>query len=157
MFTFVPNKVYLRGFYCTTLFKTNVQLKHIQFLLRLMVKMLCRIRHAETGFDASKIMIFNLRIKNVLAHRKILNCRKYSMTLAELGKTLQVDVSKVICLNPFIGDDGIIREGGRLSKANKTHDQKYPILLPRSHHVTKLIIRDAPINIITRECKPLCV
>ena len=40
--------------YGTTLFKTNLQLKHIEFLSRLMVTMLCRIRHAETGFDASK-------------------------------------------------------------------------------------------------------
>ena len=61
MSTFVPNKVFLREFYCTTLFKTNLQLKHIEFLSRLMVTMLCQIRHAETGFAASKIMILNLR------------------------------------------------------------------------------------------------
>ena len=64
-------KVYCGEFYCTTLFKTNLQLKHTEFLLRLMVTMLCWIRHAEIGFDASKIMILNLTIKNVLAHQKI--------------------------------------------------------------------------------------
>ncbi|KAG5322670.1 ARID2 protein, partial [Pseudoatta argentina] len=42
----------------------ELMLKRIEFLFRLMVTMLCRIRHAETGFDASKIMILNLRIKN---------------------------------------------------------------------------------------------
>ena len=44
--------------------------------------MLCRIRHAETGFDASKLMILNLRINTVLAHLKFLkakNLKKYSM------------------------------------------------------------------------------
>ena len=66
---------------------------------------LCRIRHAETGFDASKIMILNFRIMNVLAHRKnskTKNWRKEEIldedrtqTLAELGKTLQVDESTV--------------------------------------------------------------
>ena len=69
-------------FYCTTLFKTNLQLKHLEFLLRLMMTMLCRIWHAETGFVASKIMILNLRIKDVLVHRQNLktkNERKYSM------------------------------------------------------------------------------
>ena len=30
MSTFVPSKVYLRGFNCTTLFKTNLQPKHAQ-------------------------------------------------------------------------------------------------------------------------------
>ena len=65
--------------------------------------MLCQIRHAEIGFDASKIMILNLRIKKVLAHRikiedkeleKILD-EDRSQTLAVLGKTLQVDESTV--------------------------------------------------------------
>ena len=57
-------------FYCTPLFKTNLQLKHIEFLLILMVTMLCWMQHAETDFDATKIMILNLSIKNVLAQRK---------------------------------------------------------------------------------------
>ena len=75
MSTFVPNNVYLGGILLHTLFKTNLQLKHKEFLLRLMVTILCQIRHAETGFDASKIMIFNLRIKNAVAHRKNLKTK----------------------------------------------------------------------------------
>ena len=61
-----------RGKYNRSLNKFSLfsQLKHIEFLLRLMVIMLYRLRHAETDFDASKIMISNLRIKNVLEHRK---------------------------------------------------------------------------------------
>ena len=79
---FVPNKVYLRGILLRYFIQNKSQLNHIEFMLRLAVTMLCRIRHAEPGFDASKIMILNLRIKNVLAHRKNLkttNWRKYSM------------------------------------------------------------------------------
>ncbi|KAG5317833.1 MOS1T transposase, partial [Pseudoatta argentina] len=41
--------------------------------------MLRRIRHAETGFDASKIMIFNLRIKNV----------RYRLQLMRLSRALK--------------------------------------------------------------------
>ncbi|GBP05762.1 Triosephosphate isomerase [Eumeta japonica] len=73
------------------------KLKHIEFLLRLMVTMLCRIRHAQTGFYASKIIILNLRIKNILACEKfedekleeLLN-QDRCQALTELGKTLQV-------------------------------------------------------------------
>jgi len=96
-------KCFCGEFYCTTLFKRNLQLKHTEFLLRLTATMLCRIRHAETGFDASKIMILNLRIRNVLAHRqsfkdeelKELLDQDSCQTLAEFGKILQVDASTV--------------------------------------------------------------
>ena len=57
MSTFVPNKVYLRGI----LWHYFIQNKSAaEFLLRVMVTILCRIRHAETSFDASKIVIFKL-------------------------------------------------------------------------------------------------
>ena len=67
-----------------------------------MVTMLYRIQHAETGFDVSKIMILNLRIKNVVRTEKfedkeleeILD-EDRSQALAELGKPLQVDESTV--------------------------------------------------------------
>ena len=80
----------------------STRLKHIEYLLRLIVTMLCRIRYAETAFDASKIMILNLRIKNILAHQKFedkefeeILAEERSQTLAELGKTLQLDESTV--------------------------------------------------------------
>ena len=85
MSTFVPNKMYLRGIILHYFIQNKSAAEAEaaeEFLLRLMVTMLCRIRHAETGFDASKIMILNLRTKNVPAHRKNLktrNWRKYSM------------------------------------------------------------------------------
>ena len=64
--------------------------------------MLCWIRHAETDFEASKIKILNVRIKDFLMHQKfedkeleeILD-EDRSQTLPELGKTLQVDESTV--------------------------------------------------------------
>lgn len=45
-------------------------------------------------------------------------------------------------LSPFIDSDGILRVGGRLRRTNLPYDSKHPILIPRDHHVTKLIIRD---------------
>ncbi|XP_076661047.1 uncharacterized protein LOC143364788, partial [Halictus rubicundus] len=49
--------------------------------------------------------------------------------------------SKLINLNPFIDDNGIIRVGSRLKHALLRFEQKYPIILPHKHHVTELIIR----------------
>lgn len=43
-------------------------------------------------------------------------------------------------LNPFIDDNGLIRVGGRLKFTSLAHDAKYPILLPKTHHVTHIFI-----------------
>ncbi|KAG5317635.1 MOS1T transposase, partial [Pseudoatta argentina] len=75
---------------------SNLQLKRIEFLFRLMVTMLCRIRHAETGFDASKIMIFNLRIKNV-RHR--LQLMRLNQALKEKRPLYAQRHDKVILLH----------------------------------------------------------
>ncbi|XP_076660598.1 uncharacterized protein LOC143363956 [Halictus rubicundus] len=57
------------------------------------------------------------------------------------GKTLDKR-SKILNLNPFLDEQGILRVGGRLHHSLLDYNQKHPILLPRTHHVTKLIIRE---------------
>ncbi|XP_076381801.1 uncharacterized protein LOC143260421 [Megalopta genalis] len=51
--------------------------------------------------------------------------------------------SKLRPLHPFLDNEGVLRVGGRLQNSTLAFAQKHPILLPRSHHVTDLIIRDA--------------
>ncbi|UYV75619.1 hypothetical protein LAZ67_13000765, partial [Cordylochernes scorpioides] len=43
-------------------------------------------------------------------------------------------------LNPFLDADGILRVGGRLQHSNLDYNQKHPIILPKRHHCTDLII-----------------
>lgn len=43
-------------------------------------------------------------------------------------------------LAPFVDDFGILRVGGRLRFSSLSHDAKHPILLPRSSHLTHLVI-----------------
>ncbi|XP_030842249.1 uncharacterized protein LOC105438717 [Strongylocentrotus purpuratus] len=42
-------------------------------------------------------------------------------------------------LNPVMVD-GLLRVGGRLSKAPILNDEKHPMILPNDHHVTKLLV-----------------
>lgn len=50
--------------------------------------------------------------------------------------------SPLVKLSPRIDDNGIIRLEGRLMFAEYLpHDVKFPIILPRGHHVTKLIVK----------------
>nr|XP_033338067.1 uncharacterized protein LOC117226949 [Megalopta genalis] len=51
--------------------------------------------------------------------------------------------SKLLPLNPFIDHQGLLRVGGRLVNSTLSYNQRHPILLPKSHHVTELIIRQA--------------
>nr|CAI5838018.1 unnamed protein product [Callosobruchus analis] len=50
------------------------------------------------------------------------------------GKSLHPK-SSLLCLNPFVCDDGIIRVGGRLENSKYSYDKQHPILLPKGHHV----------------------
>lgn len=49
--------------------------------------------------------------------------------------------SHILSLNPILGEDTLLRVGGRLSHSSLPQDQKHPIILPSNHHVTTLIIR----------------
>ena len=49
--------------------------------------------------------------------------------------------STLVNLNPFL-DLGIIRVGGRLEHTDIPYTEKHPIVLPKEHYITKLIIRE---------------
>ncbi|XP_033222851.1 uncharacterized protein LOC117176704 [Belonocnema kinseyi] len=53
--------------------------------------------------------------------------------------------SSLLKLNPF-PDQGIIKVGGRLANANVPDSHKHPIVLPKHHHISKIIIRDEHID-----------
>ncbi|XP_071642941.1 uncharacterized protein [Temnothorax longispinosus] len=52
-----------------------------------------------------------------------------------LGKSSQLN-----SLMPFISSDGLIRVGGRIQNSDLIYDARHPIVLPRSHELTKRII-----------------
>ena len=43
-------------------------------------------------------------------------------------------------LDPYVDDAGILRVGGRLRQSNLSSKGKHPVLLPKGHHVSKLIL-----------------
>ena len=50
--------------------------------------------------------------------------------------------SPLYCLDPFIDDNGLLPVGGRFRRSTAYSEAfKYPIILPKQHHVTSLIIR----------------
>ncbi|XP_004211681.2 uncharacterized protein LOC101236154 [Hydra vulgaris] len=58
----------------------------------------------------------------------------------EKGKLISIS-RKIISLNPQIDDDGLLRSSSQLQNAHYLpYDIKYPIILPRGHRITKLIV-----------------
>lgn len=53
--------------------------------------------------------------------------------------------NKLKCLHPFIRN-GLILVGGWLENADVQETQKYPIVLPPSHVITQLIVKDIHLN-----------
>lgn len=62
------------------------------------------------------------------------------ITWLTTNKTHMEYKGKFKTLNPFIDSQGVLRVGGRLQQANIPFDQKHPILLPKNHHITNIII-----------------
>ncbi|XP_066583786.1 uncharacterized protein [Prorops nasuta] len=54
--------------------------------------------------------------------------------------------NRLTSLAPFLDRSGILRVGGRLIHSSLSHSQKHPILLPKNHHVTNIIISDAHLD-----------
>ena len=48
--------------------------------------------------------------------------------------------SPLIKLNPVIDSNGLLRVGGRLDRADLDYEERHPLILPSSHHVTTLLI-----------------
>ena len=67
-------------------------------------------------------------------------CFSYEYSRLKRKKSL-AEKNSLASLDPFIDEEGFIRVGGRLRKAIHTYAARHPIILPRSHTVTRLIIR----------------
>ncbi len=70
-------------------------------------------------------------LKSNRANRQVVISRK-----ACLKKT-----SSLCHLDPFIDNEGLLRVGGRINRADTPYHIKHPVILPRKGHGTALIIR----------------
>ena len=51
------------------------------------------------------------------------------------------NVTSLQKLNPFLEKDGVLRVGGRIRRADLNNETKFPIILPRDSHITKLLVQ----------------
>lgn len=78
---------------------------------------------------------------------KFVQQQHFGDEIRELKKSKVVSAnSKLRSLNPLIDNEGLLRVGGRLSHAELSYDAKHPILLPKGHTFTRLIIHNEHIR-----------
>lgn len=65
----------------------------------------------------------------------------YSSEIKLLQHSSPLHNSKIAALYPFIDKNNLLRVGGRLRNANIDDDQKHPILLPKEHHLTRILVQ----------------
>ena len=51
------------------------------------------------------------------------------------------NVTSLQKLDPFLDKDGVLRVGGRIRRADLNDETKFPIILPRDSHITKLLVQ----------------
>lgn len=80
---------------------------------------------------------------------KIVQSQYFSNDIAAISnKVALCSNSKLLNLTPFLDNCGILRVGGRLKLSNYHFDKKHPILLPKNHVLSTLIMRHEHIRLL---------
>ncbi|XP_011880587.1 PREDICTED: uncharacterized protein LOC105569050 [Vollenhovia emeryi] len=107
---------------------------------------LCRIIAYCFRFHPLNKYKGNLTVEEIEAAEvkilRIIQPSQFSEEIKGLESKGVTNRNRIANLNPFLDNDGLIRIGGRLRKANLSYSQRYPILLPSRHYLTDCIIRE---------------
>ncbi len=72
---------------------------------------------------------------------KDLQSQIYAEEIALLHKGKQLPRSnRLYNLDAFVDHDGLLKVGGRLCDASAPNSVKHPVIIPKEHHLTKLLI-----------------
>lgn len=118
----------------------------VAYCLRFKNNILARIKKEHTNIMEGPLKFCELS-KSMLCLLKLCQSESFKRDLHELSIHGKVcSSSKLLCLSPFLDDEGIIRVGGRLKNAPISYSQKHQVLLPSRHVLTKLIINNEHIK-----------
>lgn len=58
--------------------------------------------------------------------------------IAKIKDSIQCNKGKLVSLNQFIDEMGLLRVGGRLQNSDRTFDEKHPCVLPKTRQVNSV-------------------
>ncbi|XP_052810470.1 uncharacterized protein LOC128238519 [Mya arenaria] len=110
-------------------------LVHIVLSFKKLVQ--CRGWHSCSGIRSlesnSRATIVILREVQLVSFKSEIDCLRSESSISANSKLLQLD--------PFLDDMGLLRVGGRLRQSSLPLAEKHPVILSATGHVTKLVIR----------------
>ncbi|XP_057699895.1 uncharacterized protein LOC130920590 [Corythoichthys intestinalis] len=129
---------------------TQVSFKHLsphrferfsswKHLIRGMAKLIAVVRNKSKTADKKSTNLQTQAKLSVIASVQR-NAFKEEMTKLKKGEHI-AKTSPLWNLNSFIDSEGLLRVGGRTSLANLPYDEKHPLILPKRHHVSTLLVR----------------
>ena len=99
-----------------------------------------KISGALTPFEIHSTLNFFIKQSQSIHFAAELNCLRN-------GSSVSIR-SKLSSLDPFLDEFGVIRVGGRLQQSQLPYDNKHPIVLHQSAHITRLIIEREHIRLL---------
>ena len=96
--------------------------------------------------EAEKSIIKAVQYEN---YKEEINILEGLKSMAETGDRASVKLrnqrmkktSSLFRLDPFLDEDGILRVGGRIKRANVPLQVKHPVIIPKKSHITEVLIR----------------
>ena len=104
----------------------------IAWVLKLKKRLLAKRREEETEVS-----------QGPLTARELEESRNYLIKDAQKSLHSRLKKDDFKTLSPFIGEEGIIRVGGRMHKAIVSYETKHSALLPDDHKISHLITQEA--------------
>ena len=90
----------------------------------------------------------NLLLKGETAVIKLCQRRGFQKKISTLEKGRAISSqSSIFKLDPFLDNDGVLRVGGRIIKANLDYHLQHHVLLPKEGHITLAIMKFVTIGI----------
>jgi hypothetical protein len=125
-------------------------LKAIQSFKRIVQRkrgQVCKNKESSENIQKKPNGSLRLQIQDVHNGEKaLIHCIQHQHFDGEFQKLSSKSVvkrsSKLCKLDPFIDEEGILRVGGRLRRANLSDETKHPVILPKDSRISYMIILD---------------
>lgn len=107
------------------------------------VRAIARIQRRINKDKSSSLSTVEERKRAECLIVKLLQKHVFHTELKVLSKGAQLSSrNELYNLDPFLDSDGVFKVGGRLGNSSLSYSLKHPVIIPKNHHITRLIIAD---------------
>lgn len=127
-------------------FSSWLKIKRIlAWLMKYKLWCLNKYLNRNMTINTSDLSVSDLKLAELYAIKTVQQDVFHNEYIALCKGTAIVQSSQIVCLSPIM-QDGLLRVGGRLQRAQIPHDSKHQLLLPNKHLITDAIISHAHRN-----------